>query len=199
MKKYKKILTAAILVFVFMAAAVIGVKIYKKSPRYIIKNTVMKYEKDFTIPLFSRKIKYEYDKDTGEYAGKFQISEAAAKKLKQKLDNAYQRYFDVEAFVIHDDKIDKSGGTDTKMLYTTEVSNINNDEYWKVVADKDWLIEDGNIIFWYATNTRYFKSETGELVNDDCYIRNDIVLYKNKKDKYILCVQRHDYTDEYKQ
>ena len=36
--------------------------IYKQSPRHIIKDTVMWYEKDFTIPLFCKKVKFEYDK-----------------------------------------------------------------------------------------------------------------------------------------
>ena len=45
--------------------------IYKQSPRHIIKDTVMWYEKDFTIPLFCKKVKFEYDRETGKYTGKF--------------------------------------------------------------------------------------------------------------------------------
>ena len=198
MKKGKKILIAAVSIAVLIAAVIIVVNIYKKSPIYIIKSTVMEYEKDFTIPVFSKKIKFEYERNTGEYAGKFQISEASAKRVKNKLDDAYERYLDVEVFVMHEDKIDKSGGTDLKMLNTTDVHNIlYNREDWNSVADKEWLIEDGKIIFWYRTSTRYFRSESGELIHDDCYIKNDVVLYRNKDDKYILCIQRHDYTDEY--
>ena len=45
--------------FVFI---IMCLNIYKQSPRYIIKDTVMWYEKDFTIPLFCKKVKFEYDK-----------------------------------------------------------------------------------------------------------------------------------------
>ena len=53
--------------------------IYKQSPRYIIKDTVMWYEKDFTIPLFCKKVRFEYDDETGEYAGKFLITKNTIK------------------------------------------------------------------------------------------------------------------------
>ena len=34
----------------------------------------MWYEKDFTIPLFCKKVKFEYDRETGKYTGKFLIT-----------------------------------------------------------------------------------------------------------------------------
>ena len=39
----------------------------------------MWYEKDFTIPLFCKKVKFEYDDETGEYAGKFLITKNTIK------------------------------------------------------------------------------------------------------------------------
>ena len=41
---------------------------------YIMKQTVMWYEKDFTIPIFCKKVRFEYDRNTGGYIGKFKIS-----------------------------------------------------------------------------------------------------------------------------
>ena len=68
--------------------------IYKQSPRYIIKDTVMWYEKDFTIPLFCKKVRFEYDDETGEYAGKFLITKKQVDKIKKKLISASARYGD---------------------------------------------------------------------------------------------------------
>ena len=45
----------------------------------------MWYEKDFTIPLFCKKVRFEYDDETGEYAGKFLITKKQADKIKKKL------------------------------------------------------------------------------------------------------------------
>ena len=197
MKRGKKILIAAVWVAVLIAAAIIGVKMYKKSPIYIIKNTVMKYEKDFTIPVFSKKIKFEYDKNTGEYAGKFQISEAAAKKVKRKIEKAYGCSVHADA-VITDSKLGKGDIIYEDIINTTEIEDCERDEEkWESTAGREWLTEDGKIIFWYRTNTRYYIAETGGLLNNDCFIFNDVVLYRNVKGEYFLCVQRRDDTERY--
>ena len=73
MKKSKIKLINILVIIVAVAFIFIILNIYKQSPRYIIKDTVMWYEKDFTIPLFCKKVKFEYDNETGEYAGKFLI------------------------------------------------------------------------------------------------------------------------------
>lgn len=197
MKKYKKILAAAVSVVVLTAAAAVGVKIYKQSPRYIIKNTVMKYEKDFTIPFFSKTIKFENDKNTGEYAGKFELSEAQAKKLKRKIEKAYGRSVHANA-VITDSRLGRGDMPDEKIINTTEIEDRDCDEEkWESTAEREWLAESGKMIFWYRTNTRYYISETRELLNKDCFIFNDVVLYRNVNGKYILCVLRSDNTDRY--
>ena len=63
MKKRKKIIicTAAAALLLIVS----GVLMYINSPRYIIKNTVMWYEKDFTLPLVCQKVKFKYSKETG--------------------------------------------------------------------------------------------------------------------------------------
>ena len=65
MKTKTKIKIGIILVL-SMLIIIICRNIYKQSPRYIIKDTVMWYEKDFTIPLFCKKVRFEYDDETGE-------------------------------------------------------------------------------------------------------------------------------------
>ena len=56
-----------------------------------MKHTIMWYEKDFTIPIFCKKVRFEYDKNTGGYIGKFKISGRTSDKLLKKLDNAFDR------------------------------------------------------------------------------------------------------------
>ena len=88
MKKSKIKLINILVIIVAVAFIFIILNIYKQSPRYIIKDTVMWYEKDFTIPLFCKKVKFEYDNETGEYAGKFLITKKQADKIKKKLTSA---------------------------------------------------------------------------------------------------------------
>ena len=33
----------------------------------------MWYEKDFTIPIFCKKVRFDYDENTGDYIGKFKL------------------------------------------------------------------------------------------------------------------------------
>ena len=79
MKKSKIKLINILVIIVAVMFIFIILNIYKQSPRHIIKDTVMWYEKDFTIPLFCKKVKFEYDDETGEYAGKFLITKNTIK------------------------------------------------------------------------------------------------------------------------
>ena len=67
----KKKLTLAIAAYVLLVA---GILTYIYCPRTVIKNTAMWYEKDFTIPVFCKKVRFDYDENTGDYIGKFKIS-----------------------------------------------------------------------------------------------------------------------------
>ena len=51
----------------------------------------MWYERDFTIPVFCKKVRFEYDRKTGNYTGKFKISEHQAQKIIEKLDYCKER------------------------------------------------------------------------------------------------------------
>ena len=89
--KVKTKIKIGIILVLSLLLIIICWNIYKQSPRYIIKDTVMWYEKDFTIPLFCKKVKFEYDDETGEYAGKFLITKKQADKIKKKLTSARAR------------------------------------------------------------------------------------------------------------
>ena len=51
----------------------------------------MWYERDFTIPVFCKKVRFEYDRKTGNYTGKFKISEHQSQKIIEKLEYCKER------------------------------------------------------------------------------------------------------------
>ena len=53
----------------------------------------MRYERDFTIPVFCRQVRFEYDIKTGSYCGKFEISKRQADKILEKLNYLYDRSY----------------------------------------------------------------------------------------------------------
>ena len=81
----KKKLTLVIAAYVVLIA---GLLCYAQSPRVILKNTVMPYEKDFTMPksvkkiIFERKkINIKYNKYANVYTAKFEISKKEAANM----------------------------------------------------------------------------------------------------------------------
>ena len=93
--KVKTKIKIGIILVLSMLMIIIWRNIYKQSPRYIIKDTVMWYEKDFTIPLFCKKVKFEYDKKSGNYTGKFAISEKQKDSLSDNLKEFNERSVNV--------------------------------------------------------------------------------------------------------
>ena len=57
--KKKKIIILSVVSIVAAALTIAGRIFYVKSPMYIMKQTVMWYEKDFTIPIFCKKVRFE--------------------------------------------------------------------------------------------------------------------------------------------
>ena len=174
--------------------------IYKQSPRHIIKDTVMWYEKDFTIPLFCKKVKFDYDRETDTYTGKFCINEADKDKLMDKLENAHERSKEQQYifFQQQGDSIRKLGEV---VLNTTVVSD-NHAEKQNIDSEKiypeSWMLEDtAELIGYYWTSPRYIESVTlFQDINEYgkipyCYI----VIYKNTEGKYYLCVKRTYFDD----
>ena len=206
MKNKKKtiICTAAAALLLITA----GVLIYINSPRYIIKNTVMWYEKDFTLPLFCQKIKFKYNKETGNYTGKFQISERDAYRLWDKLDAANSRASLAQNAMMRAFKRQVHEALKEEVLNASSVVNLLVETKGKKVVKKEgiepekiypeeWMVEeDAELLGYYCTHPRYIEGVT--LFQDAlrgrepyCYI----VIYKNKDDKYYLCIKRTDFSD----
>ena len=189
-----------IILVLSMLMIIICRNIYKQSPRYIIKDTVMWYEKDFTIPLFCKKVKFDYDRETDTYTGKFCINEEDKDKLMDKLENAHERSKEQQYifFQQQGDSIRKLGEV---VLNTTVVSD-NHAEKQNIDSEKiypeSWMLEDNaELIGYYWTSPRYIESVTlFQDINEYgkipyCYI----VIYKNTEGKYYLCVKRTYFDD----
>ena len=93
--KVKTKIKIGIILVLSLFFIIMCLNIYKQSPRHIIKDTVMWYEKDFTIPLFCKKVKFEYDKKSGNYTGKFAISEKQKDSLFDNLKEFNERSVNV--------------------------------------------------------------------------------------------------------
>ena len=206
-KKNKKkiiICTAAAVLLMIMS----GMFMYINSPRYIIKNTVMWYEKDFTLPLFCKKLIFKYNRENGNYAGKFQISEKDKDRLLEKLDAAQSRAASAQNAMLKytqrrylkdlKDEILNATVTVNLLVETEGETIVNRDDIEpEKIYPEDWMVEeDAELCAYYYTNPRYIEGVT--LFQDApggkeqrCYI----VIYKNKHDKYYLCIKRTDFSD----
>ena len=206
MKNKKKtiICTAAAALLLIIS----GVLMYINSPRYIIKNTVMWYEKDFTLPLFCQKIKFKYNKENGNYTGKFQISERDAYRLWDKLDAANSRASLAQNAMMRAFKRQVHEALKEEVLNASSVVNLLVETKGKKVVKREdiepekiypeeWMVEeDAELLAYYYTHPRYIERVT--LFQDTlggrppyCYI----VIYKNKDDQYYLCIKRTDFSD----
>ena len=205
MKKKKKtiICTAAAALLLIVS----GVLMYINSPRYIIKNTVMWYEKDFTLPLFCQKIKFKYNKETGNYTGKFQISERGKDRLMENLDAAQRRFaasqntlFSYTRKLLEDMEEEVLNASSVvNLLVETKGKKVvkREDIEPEKIYPEEWMVEeDAELLAYYYTHPRYIERVT--LFQDTlggrppyCYI----VIYKNKDDQYYLCIKRTDFSD----
>ena len=205
MKKKKKIIicTAAAALLLIIS----GVLMYINSPRYIIKNTVMWYEKDFTLPLVCQKIKFKYNKETGNYTGKFQISERGKDRLMENLAAAQKRFASSQnALLSYTRK--RFEDMEEEVLNASSVVNLLVETKGKKVVKREgiepekiypeeWMVEEeAELLAYYYTHPRYIEGVT--LFQDTlggrppyCYI----VIYKNKDDQYYLCIKRTDFSD----
>ena len=205
MKNKKKtiICTAAAALLLIIS----GVLMYINSPRYIIKNTVMWYEKDFTLPLVCQKIKFKYNKETGNYTGKFQISERGKDRLMENLAAAQKRFASSQnALLSYTRK--RFEDMEEEVLNASSVVNLLVETKGKKVVKREgiepekiypeeWMVEEeAELLAYYYTHPRYIEGVT--LFQDTlggrppyCYI----VIYKNKDDQYYLCIKRTDFSD----
>ena len=203
MNKKKRIL---IKLSVCLSVIVFAV-LYFISPRQIIKRTVMRYERDFTIPVFCRQIRFEYDIKTGSYCGKFEISKRQADKILEKLNYLYDRsyvYFwkkkimEDEYAQILDSTILNSTIIWNLLLEsedTGEILHNRKDIKSEGLFEESWLAEaDAEILAIYEIYADKYMEYT--LYRYDDKERNSFVtVYKNKQNKYYISIKHVVYTE----
>ena len=200
----KKKLTLVIAAYVVLIA---GLLCYAQSPRVILKNTVMPYEKDFTMPksvkkiIFERKkINIKYNKYANVYTAKFEISKKEAANMVNQLNSDRQRYLTAV-------ENSKNGGDEEReqLEKTTRVYNLTvfynykksgnriiPEDIWK--HDKKTMIDkDSDVIGYYVTGTKLFSEDFETDEDRDVVPKNFILIYKNSDDKYYLCIKRWAY------
>lgn len=200
----KKKLTLVIAAYVVLIA---GLLCYAQSPRVILKNTVMPYEKDFTMPksvkkiIFERKkINIKYNKYANVYTAKFEISKKEAANMVNQLNSDRQRYLTAV-------ENSKNGGDEEReqLEKTTRVYNLTvfynykksgnriiQEDIWK--HDKKTMIDkDSDVIGYYVTGTKLFSEDFETDEDRDVVPKNFILIYINSDDKYYLCIKRWAY------
>ncbi len=200
----KKKLTLVIAAYVVLIA---GLLCYAQSPRVILKNTVMPYEKDFTMPksvkkiIFERKkINIKYNKYANVYTAKFEISKKEVANMVNQLNSDRQRYLTAV-------ENSKNGGDEEReqLEKTTRVYNLTvfynykksgnriiQEDIWK--HDKKTMIDkDSDVIGYYVTGTKLFSEDFETDEDRDVVPKNFILIYKNSDDKYYLCIKRWAY------
>lgn len=200
----KKKLTLVIAAYVVLIA---GLLCYAQSPRVILKNTVMPYEKDFTMPksvkkiIFERKkINIKYNKYANVYTAKFEISKKEAANMVNQLNSDRQRYLTAV-------ENSKNGGDEEReqLEKTTRVYNLTvfynykksgnriiQEDIWK--HDKKTMIDkDSDVIGYYVTGTKLFSEDFETDEDRDVVPKKFILIYKNSDDKYYLCIKRWAY------
>ena len=206
MKTKIKIKIGIILVL-SMLMIIICRNIYKQSPRYIIKDTVMWYEKDFTIPLFCKKVRFEYDRETGKYTGKFLITKKQADRIYNKWNSARKRYCD-SIDVQNEHSCDDISELSEKILNTTAVSsNLMYKTYMGKVKKRDdidsqkifpesWLIEnEENLILLYRIMPQYGYARLFNESDIENVLISYVLIYMDKEGKYYFCIKRAEYSN----
>ena len=204
MNKKKRILIKLLVCLSVIVFAVL----YFISPRQIIKRTVMRYERDFTIPVFCRQVRFEYDIKTGSYCGKFEISKRQADKILEKLNYLYDR-----SYV----SLKKKPWIDEKNVQIIDSNTLNSTLVWNwlLLEDKEknntlynredinsadlfeesWLTEaDAEILAIYNIYADKYLNYT--LYQYDGKERDSFVtVYKNKQNKYYISIKHVVYTE----
>ena len=204
MNKKKRILIKLLVCLSVIVFAVL----YFISPRQIIKRTVMRYERDFTIPVFCRQVRFEYDIKTGSYCGKFEIGKRQADKILEKLNYLYDR-----SYV----SLKKKPWIDEKNVQIIDSNTLNSTLVWNwlLLEDKEknntlynredinsadlfeesWLTEaDAEILAIYNIYADKYLNYT--LYQYDGKERDSFVtVYKNKQNKYYISIKHVVYTE----
>ena len=201
-KKKRILIKLSVCLFVIVFAV-----LYFISPRQIIKRTVMRYERDFTIPVFCRQIRFEYDIKTGSYCGKYEISKRQADKILERLNYLYDRsYVYFWKKKIMEDKYAQI--LDSTILNSTIIWNLllesedtgeilhnRKDIKSEGLFEESWLTEaDAEILAIYSIYSDEYMGYT--LYRYDDKERNSFVtVYKNKQNKYYISIKYVVYTE----
>lgn len=199
----KKKLTLVIAAYVVLIA---GLLCYAQSPRVILKNTVMPYEKDFTMPksvkkiIFERKkINIKYNKYADVYTAKFEISKKEAANMVNQLNSDRQRYLTaVENSKGVGDEAREQLKKTTKVYNLTRLYSYDSAissfacDVWEQ-GEKNMMDKNGKIIGYYVTGTKLFAEDFEDGEDIDIVPKNFILIYKNSDDKYYLCIKRWAY------
>ena len=202
-KKKRILIKLSVCLFVIVFAV-----LYFISPRQIIKRTVMRYERDFTIPVFCRQVRFEYDIKTGSYCGKYEISKRQADKILERLNYLYDR-----SYV----SLKKKPWIDEKNVQIIDSNTLNSTLVWNwlLLEDKEknntlynredinsadlfeesWLAEaDAEILAIYEIYADKYLNYT--LYQYDGKERDSFVtVYKNKQNKYYISIKHVVYTE----
>ena len=196
-----------IILVLSMLMIIICRNIYKQSPRHIIKDTVMWYEKDFTIPLFCKKVRFEYDDETGEYAGKFLITKKQADKIKKKLTSARARSgnsthaeneYKGEDIRELSEKILNTTVVSKNLLYTTYMGKEKkrDDIDSQEIFPESWLIEnEENLILLYRIMPQYGYARLFNESDIENVPISYVLIYMDKEGKYYFCIKRAEYSN----
>ena len=167
----------------------------------------MRYERDFTIPVFCRQVRFEYDIKTGSYCGKFEISKRQADKILEKLNYLYDRsYIYFWKKKIMEDKYAQI--LDSTILNSTIIWNLllesedtgeilhnRKDIKSEGLFEESWLAEaDAEILAIYEIYADKYMEYT--LYRYDDKERNSfVIVYKNKQNKYYISIKHVVYTE----
>ncbi len=205
--KVKTKIKIGIILVLSMFFIIICRNIYKQSPRYIIKDSVMWYEKDFTIPLFCKKVRFEYDDETGEYAGKFLITKKQADKIKKKLISARARSgnsthaeneYKGEDIRELSEKILNTTVVSKNLLYTTYMGKEKkrDDIDSQKIFPESWLIEnEENLILLYRIMPQYGYARLFNESDIENVPISYVLIYMDKEGKYYFCIKRAEYSN----
>ena len=199
----KKKLTLAIAAYVLMVA---GILTYIYCPRTVIKNTAMWYEKDFTIPVFCKTVKfkqlYEFYRltkywycktvkfkqlyDIGLYDGQFEVSKKQAANMVNQLNSDRQRYLTaVENSKGFGDEAREQLKKTTKVYNLTRLYSYDSAissfacDVWEQ-GEKNMMDKNGKIIGYYVTGTKLFAEDFEDGEDIDIVPKNFILIYKSR-------------------
>ena len=165
----------------------------------------MWYERDFTIPVFCKKVRFEYDRKTGNYTGKFKISEHQSEKIIEKLNYCQERGLKAHEknSIVNEENLESLSPGILNCTYVwTLMLKINYEKHeWekreyvdgKKLYPEEWMIEDdAQILEIYTSHPQRWGKYTLYKGKD---VTSYITIYKNSKNEYYFCIKYTDFSD----